>query len=65
MAACCSTMARSVFKGKRHSALQDTCVHTIGSLKLYLDVQAIKSFMYLVTFQAEFRLDIPIAAACC
>lgn len=64
MAACCSIMARSVFKGKCHSVLQDTCIHTIDSLKLYLDVQAIKSFMYLVTFQAEFRLDIPIAACC-
>ena len=65
MAVCCSITACSVVKGKCHSALQDTCVHTIGSVKLYLDVQAIKSFMYLVTFQAEFRLHIPIAAACC
>lgn len=56
---------RSFFKGKYYSASQDTCVHTISSLKLYLDVQAIKSFLYWVTFQAEFRSNTHTAAACC
>ena len=55
----------SFFKGKYYSASQDTCVHTISSLKLYLDVQAIKSFLYWVTFQAEFRSNTYTAAACC
>lgn len=58
-------MAWSVFRGKCHSARQDTRIHTIGSLKLYLDVQAIKSFVDWVTFRAVFRRDVPIAAACC
>lgn len=64
---CCAMLMyhSSFFKGKHYSAFQDTCVHTISSLKLYLDVQAIKSFLYWVTFQAEFRSNTQAGAACC
>lgn len=55
----------SFFKGKYYSAFQDTLLHTISTLKLYLDVQAIKSFLYWVTFQAEFRSNTHASAACC
>lgn len=64
---CCAVLMfyGSFFKGKYYSAFQDTCVHRISSLKLYLDVEAIKSFLYWVTFQAEFRSNTHPGAACC
>lgn len=62
---CSVDVLQLIFKGKHYSASQDTCVHMIISLKLYLDVQVIKSFLYWVTFQAEFRSNTRTGAACC